>query len=216
MNSLTINKSNPLILIVLVGMISLNLVYHILPELWHSSHEYSALLIALAFCAGLAFQHYLHQKLHHQTGHGFLVSLHLHNLSDGLVIGMAFLSSTLIGLSASLAVGLHDLVHKVIGFNLLRNQGDQVKAAALKIFSTLLTIVLGAWLTIKLQPSEHLGAFLQGFAAGSLAYIVWLLVKRVLAMTEKQSLKFLFFLAGSLLMFCLTFLLHQFAPDLDH
>lgn len=191
----------------LIGMVLCNLLSHILPETLE--HGF-AINIAISFLAGLGLQHFLHSFLSHRaSGNQFLWFLHIHNLTDGFVIGLAFLSGPTLGLSTVFAVLLHDIIHKIIGFSFLREQGDQLMQALTKIASTFISIFLGAILVFSWQASDQVHELGSAFAAGSLSYIVYLLLKRLFGDKYDRALKVIYLILGASLMLLLINLLES-------
>ena len=213
----------------LVGMVASNLGLHVIPEVFENDHA-SLLFIILSLAAGLLLQYGLHRFLSpsKKSGNQFLLFLHLHNITDGLVIGLAFLSSFSFGLFMALAVLLHDVIHKIIGFSFLSAQGDKTSTALLKISATFLSIVGGALLMILLKPGELLSALGSAFAAGSLLYITILLFREIFhhhhhhhhddgaCPKDNTTFKLIAFLAGALLMIGIIFLLEAISPEHLH
>jgi hypothetical protein len=113
----------------LVGMVASNLSCHILPEVFENDHV-ANIFVLLSLVGGIFLQYSLHRFLSpaKKSGNQFLLFLHLHNVTDGLTIGLAALNSLSFGLFMALAVMLHDVIHKIIGVSFLRAQGDKVNS----------------------------------------------------------------------------------------
>ena len=207
----------------LIGMVASNLSCHILPEVFEPG-ETATIFILLALAGGFLLQYSLHRFLSpsKKSGNQFLLFLHLHNVTDGLTIGLATLSSFSFGLFMALAVLLHDTIHKIIGFSFLRAQGDKVSTAILKISATFLSIASGALLMIWTRPGELVSTLGSAFAAGSLIYISYLLIREIFhhhhGASPKQNtiFKLIAFLAGALLMISIIVLLDYIYPEHLH
>lgn len=204
----------------LIGMVVANLAFHILPEVFEIS-DIPKLLIILSLAGGIAMQFILHKFLSpsHKTGNQFLVFLHIHNITDGLTIGLALLVNTGFGIFTAFAIMLHDIIHKMIGFGFLRAQGDKFKTAIIKIALTFLTITAGIILMINIKPSHIFSVMGGAFAAGSLSYIVFLLLGEVFGKTTiipdryAKLFKATYFIIGGIAMIILFMLLQTIAPE---
>lgn len=174
------SHSKKYILSFLVGMVIANVVIHMLPEAFEDS-SIPLWLISASLFAGVILQYVLHRFLSpaKKTGNQFLVFLHVHNLTDGLTIGIAFLAEVSLGILTSVAIMIHDVIHKIIGFSFLRNGGDSIKTALLKILSTIGSILVGVGLMIIFQPNHELRVLGGAFAVGSLLFVVMLLLQEV-------------------------------------
>lgn len=199
----------------LVGMVAVNFLAHVIPEVITEAREHALLILMGLFIAGgAAFQYGLHHILspRQKNAHQFLTALHFHNLTDGITIGLSFLVNLQFGLTVLVGIMIHDLVHKIIAFNFLRGAGESRIHALQKTLWTLATIGLGAVATFWLQPSETIVALGAGFAAGSLAYVVWILVNEIIGHSITNNKKNLYFLFGAVLMYCLMTLLETLLP----
>jgi zinc transporter ZupT len=207
----------------LVGMVASNLSCHILPEVFENDHV-ATIFVLLSLGGGFLLQYSLHRFLSpaKKSGNQFLLFLHLHNVTDGLTIGLAALNSLSFGLFMALAVMLHDVIHKIIGFSFLRAQGDKVKTALLKIATTFLSIASGVALMLMLKPNELASTLGSAFAAGSLLYISYLLIREMFhhhhgaSSKHNTVFKILAFLTGILLMIGIIFLLEAVSPEHIH
>jgi zinc and cadmium transporter len=96
----------------------------------------------------------------------------VHNLTDGLIIGAAFVIDYKLGIATVLAVVLHEIPHEIGNFGVLIYAGFKKTKALLFNFLTGLTAVLGGILGFYL--SKYVGVtanFLLPFAAGGFIYI---------------------------------------------
>lgn len=210
----------------LVGMVASNLSCHILPEVFENDHV-ATIFVLLSLVGGIFLQYSLHRFLSpaKKSGNQFLLFLHLHNVTDGMTIGLATLISWNFGLFMAFAVILHDIIHKIIGFSFLKAQGDKVKTASLKIASTFLSIASGVVLMRMLRPNELVSALSSAFAAGSLIYISYLLIREIFhhhdhhdgaSSKHNTAFKILALLTGFLLMIVIILLLEAVSPEHIH
>lgn len=194
----------------LVGMVTANLFTHVLPELFTEATEtnISLLLLLGIFLAGVALQYSLHHSLHphHKTAQQFLTALHFHNITDGITIGLAILVSPQFGLAAFLGIMAHDIIHKIIAFGFLIKQGENKQQAIIKTTYTFITIGSAIFLTMLIKPSITITLLGGGFAAGSLSYVSFVLLKEVFHQTANDHknwkiIKTTYFIAGIITMY---------------
>jgi len=163
----------------MVGMVAANLLFHFLPEMFEDG-ELSLWLVTAFLALGSLTQYVLHRFLQPgKNGNQFLWFLNLHNITDGLSIGLAWALKPEFGLSVAIGVLIHDIIHKGIAFRFLRRQGDSLGLAWIKIIATLISISAGFGLAYWLKPDQNLSIFGGAFAAGSLAFVAWLLIQEV-------------------------------------
>jgi len=96
----------------------------------------------------------------------------VHNLTDGLIIGAAFVIDYKLGIATVLAVVLHEIPHEIGNFGVLIYAGFKKTKALLFNFLTGLTAVVGGILGFYL--SQYVGVtanFLLPFAAGGFIYV---------------------------------------------
>jgi zinc transporter ZupT len=215
--------SNRYTLSFLVGMVAANFAIHLLPEAFGDS-DISPWLVSIALIGGVALQYSLHRYLSptKKTGNQFLLFLHIHNVTDGLTIGLAFLAHVSLGIFTTVAIMIHDIVHKIIGFGFLRSAGDSVRKAFLKIMTTFISILVGLLLMLVFRPDHEFSVIGGGFAAGSLAYVVMLLLKEVFGKKAivprryETLLKSAFFGLGGVVMVVIILLLQAYGPESSH
>jgi zinc and cadmium transporter len=126
--------------------------------------------------------HHEHDGHHHD--HGFdqesagkngwmiLIGSGFHNFADGLLIAAAFLTSPELGWAAALAVGLHEVVHKLSDFAVLLNAGFSRKRAFFYNFASGLSSVAGGVLGyFILQDLQNWIPYVLVVSASSFLYI---------------------------------------------
>jgi zinc transporter ZupT len=153
----------------LIGIILTNFLLHILPEAVSAfSLPYSPVWIFF----GISLQWLLHQplKVAKSAATQFLIFLIIHNISDGLIVGFASILGLLSAASALLSVLGHDIVHKIIGYSLLRKEGNSIRTSFIKIAIPTISLATGFFLGRLLGISEESPA-LTSFTAGSLLYV---------------------------------------------
>lgn len=101
-----------------------------------------------------------------------LASDALHNVGDGAAVAAAFLASPSAGLSATLAVVVHELPQEVGDYALLRAAGFGRARALLALAGVQLTAALGAaGVLVGSRYVAQLDGAVLAFAAGSFLYI---------------------------------------------
>ena len=91
----------------------------------------------------------------------------LHNLIDGILIGVSFASDSSSGVTTTLAVILHELPQELGDFMILRHAGMSIKSALCWNFFTACTAIVGAVIGIAAgESSEAFANHCLPFAAG--------------------------------------------------
>ena len=96
----------------------------------------------------------------------------VHNIIDGMIIGVAFMVDTSVGISTTLAVILHELPQEIGDFCVLVQGGYSKKRALFLNFLTALSAFIGLGFVYLLQNFlEGIEAFLLPLSAGLFIYI---------------------------------------------
>lgn len=96
----------------------------------------------------------------------------VHNVIDGMIIGVAYLVSNSIGLATTLAVCFHELPQEIGDFGVLLYAGFKRRTAILYNFLTALTAFIGVVFALVLSLYvDDLTLFLVPFTAGNFIYI---------------------------------------------
>lgn len=160
---------------------------HLIPEAFEETGE--TLLVSLLVLAGI-FAFFLLEKLlqwHHShgeeefspdharihpVGNLVIISDGIHNIIDGLAIGVAFMVSTEVGIATTIAIALHEIPQEVGDFGLLVHAGFSRGKALLFNFLSALTAFAGLWLAFWLsEANEAFIPLIAAFAAGNFIYI---------------------------------------------
>lgn len=108
----------------------------------------------------------------HTFGYMNLVGDSLHNFIDGLVLAAAFTTDVRLGLTATLAVSMHEIPQEIGDFGVLLYAGfGKVRALLLNFAVALLAMaggVVGYWFATAVEKNS---AYLLAFAAGGFIYI---------------------------------------------
>lgn len=108
----------------------------------------------------------------HPVGHLVLVSDALHNLLDGIVIGVAYLVSIPTGIATTIAVILHEIPQEISDFGLLLHAGFSRTRALWFNFLSALFAALGAVAVFAFGDAlKNALPLLAAFAAGNFLYI---------------------------------------------
>jgi zinc and cadmium transporter len=121
--------------------------------------------------------HTEHCEVHDQHDGGrsgtlIIVGDTVHNFLDGVLIAVAFLQSTELGVVTAVAIIAHEIPQEVGDFLILLHSGyTRLRALALNLLSSLATIVGGVIGYFSLQMIEGLEATLLGIVAASMIYV---------------------------------------------
>lgn len=151
----------------------------LLPEALEKANDANifipALLGFLTFFLAERYMRLFH--FHHQHGKKpttFLVLIGdgIHNFVDGVTIAVAFLTSTPLGITTSLAVAAHEIPQEIADMGVLLANGLSKTKAVIYNFLSALTALLGAILAFSFASSigNYLFFFL-ALAAGHFIYI---------------------------------------------
>ena len=155
---------------------------HLIPETIEMGFETStALIILTGILASFAVERFLQWRHCHiptsgEHPHSFaymnLFGDGVHNLIDGLIIGVSFLASIPLGIATVIAVIFHEIPQEMGDFGVLVYGGFSKKKAVMFNFLTALTAVLGAVIALALGTLlEGFVPLLIPFAAGNFIYI---------------------------------------------
>ena len=159
---------------------------HLIPDAFS---EADPLLVSLLILAGILTFFVLEKFLHWHHSHGeeefspdhshihpvgtlVIASDALHNLVDGLAIGVAFMISTEVGIATTIAIALHELPQEVGDFGILIHAGYSRMKALFVNFLSALTAFLGLAIAFVLGTTfESAVPLIAAFAAGNFIYI---------------------------------------------
>ena len=179
-----------------VGVLLATVFTDFLPEVFEESHGLEGpIIILVGFLLMFIlekFVHYHHNRecehdehkhAHgdsHGHGHGHayhlasvnLVGDGLHNFIDGLVIAGAYAVSIPLGISATIAIMLHELPQEIADFGVLVYSGMSKKKALIFNFLSAITAIVGTLIGLFLVGRvEGFVHFIIPFAAGNFLYI---------------------------------------------
>ena len=197
-----------------IGTLLGNTFFHLLPEAYFhiSDTSLTAWFVSGGFLAFLLVDRLLHAHSakyteKHIKTYGYL-SLYadaLHNLTDGILIAVAWMTSPELGVASTVAIMLHEIPQEISDFGILLRAGFSKKKALLYNFYSASTAVLGTVLTLWIGTEiSHLSIYILPCAAGGFIYLaVAVLLPEVLKKSTNRNvwLYLLFILTGILLMY---------------
>lgn len=153
----------------------------LIPETIESAPALGGIVIGVGFIAFYVLSSFLHKRFHNhededcdKKGAAMLVLVGdaIHNLSDGFILGGAFLINPAAGVGVAIGLALHEVPQEVVEFGVLIRAGySRTKAALLNLLSAS-TIILGTLIILVIaQQAESYVWILSGFAAGNLLYL---------------------------------------------
>ena len=108
----------------------------------------------------------------HPMGTLILTSDAIHNMIDGIIIGISYLISIEVGIATTLAIILHEIPQEIGHFAVLLHSGyTRTRAILLNFFSSLFAILGTAIVFIFGQSIDSYTPALIAFAAGGFLYI---------------------------------------------
>ncbi|GHW02854.1 ZIP family metal transporter [candidate division SR1 bacterium] len=122
------------------------------------------------------YRNHCHLPITNEHKHPFawmnLIGDMVHNLMDGIIIGIAFIGGIEIGIATTIAVILHEIPQEIGDFGVLIHGGFSKKKALILNFMTALTAFVGLTLAYLLDSNiEGISAILTPLAAGLFIYI---------------------------------------------
>ena len=116
--------------------------------------------------------HIEHCTIHSAAGSLVIVGDAVHNFADGIIIAAAFLTSTDLGIAASIAVIAHEIPQEVGDFAILLDSGYSVRRALfLNIASSLAALVGAVGAYFVLNQMASILPYVMAVSAASFIYI---------------------------------------------
>ena len=152
----------------------------LLPEALASSlRQRVPLFIILGILIFFIIEKFLHWHHHHTEEndiHTFtylnIVGDGVHNFTDGVIIAIAFINSTAIGIATTIAIVAHEIPHEVGNFAILIYGGFSRMKATIYNFLSALTAFLGAMAAYFFSNKiENINFYIGAIAIGGLVYI---------------------------------------------
>ena len=156
---------------------------HIIPESFESSANITltSLLIISGLLIFFILEKFLHWHHHgedkelnhvHPVGKLILFSDGVHNLIDGIIIGVSFLVSIPLGIATTVAVILHEIPQEIGDFAVLLHAGYSKKRALFLNFVSASFSIIGVIIALVLSNiSDSFILYLLPIASGGFIYI---------------------------------------------
>lgn len=153
----------------------------LIPETIESAPVYGGIIIGIGFVAFYILSNILHKRFHHHAdedcdkkGAALLVLIGdaVHNLSDGFILGGAFLINPAAGFGVAIGLALHEIPQEIVEFGVLIRAGyTRTRAALLNLISASSIIVGTVIILLIAKQAEAYVWILSGFAAGNLLFL---------------------------------------------
>lgn len=183
-----------------VGTLLGNAFFHLIPESYFhiESAGLTSWLILGGFLLFFLIEQLLHshqystkQESHKAKPYGYL-SLYadgIHNFTDGILIGAAWLFSPELGLATTITVILHEIPQEISDFGILLRAGFTKKKALYYNFIVATSAILGTLITLWIgHEVEHFSTYVLPVAAGGFIYLAATsLLPEVLKHTKKKN-----------------------------
>ena len=157
---------------------------HLIPEAFEGAADPT--MVALAIIGGVLLFFIVEKTLHwhhhqgiedsepavHPVGRMILFSDGVHNLIDGLIIGLAYTVSIEVGIATTIAVILHEIPQEIGDFGVLLHAGYSKSQALLFNFFSALFAFAGAGIAFLIgEAAEPVALLLVPITAGGFIYI---------------------------------------------
>lgn len=164
-----------------VGVFLSLVLYELIPETLELSPEFGGIAVAFGFISFYVLANYLHGKYHHLEADDcdrkgaaalLLIGDGIHNISDGVVLGGAFLIDPTVGIATAIGLALHEIPQEIVEFGVLVRAGYTKSKAAFYNLLSASSIVLGVLLiSIIAEHAEGYIWLITGIAAGNLLFL---------------------------------------------
>ncbi len=164
-----------------VGVFLSLVLYELIPETLELSPEFGGIAVAFGFISFYVLANYLHGKYHHLEADDcdrkgaaalLLIGDGIHNISDGVVLGGAFLIDPTVGIATAIGLALHEIPQEIVEFGVLVRAGYTKRKAAFYNLLSASSIVLGVLLiSIIAEHAEGYIWLITGIAAGNLLFL---------------------------------------------
>ena len=164
-----------------VGVFLSLVLYELIPETLEFSPEYGGITVGLGFISFYVLANYLHKKFHKlktddcdQKGAATLLLIGdgIHNVSDGVILGGAFLIDPALGVATAVGLALHEIPQEILEFGVLIRAGYSKTKAALFNFLSASSVIVGTVFVILVaEHAEDYIWIITGVAAGNLLFL---------------------------------------------
>ena len=113
----------------------------------------------------------------------------IHNITDGILIGAAWMFTPEIGIATTVAILLHEIPQEISDFGIVLQAGFSKRKALLFNFYAACTAILGTVVTLAVgEKVEHLSIYILPVAAGGFIYLAAAsLLPEILKETNKRN-----------------------------
>lgn len=163
------------------GVLLASALMDLLPESLEEVPEAALPLVLVGFISFFALEKLIKWHHHIDEDHAqdeksvaylSLVGDGIHNFSDGVIIGAAYLISIPLGITTTIAVVAHEIPHELSDFTILLHGGLSSAKALWYNFLSALTAVAGTFFVLVATSAfTGLGSYFVPFAAGNFLYI---------------------------------------------
>ncbi len=196
--------------------------FHLLPETIETFGNFNnkiSILLLVGFFLFFIIEKLIHwrhchktlePKHYHPIGTMSIIGDLIHNLLDGIIIGISFLVNIPLGITTTIAVILHEIPQEIGDFGLLLHAGYTKKQALLFNFLAGLTAILGTIIAIITKSNfEEITKYILPITAGGFLYMAT--VDLIPELKENAKLKNIFLqlsimIFGIILMYLMLFL----------
>lgn len=166
---------------VAVGVFLSLVLYELIPETLEMAPEWGGIVVAFGFISFYVLASVLHKRYHHLEAEDcdrkgaamlLLIGDGIHNVTDGIVLGSAFMIDPALGAATTIALMAHEVPQEIVEFGVLIRAGFTRTEAAVRNLLSASSILLGVLLVYLV--SQYMGNFvwaLTGIAAGNLLFL---------------------------------------------
>lgn len=183
-----------------IGAMLGNSFFELLPEsfLHNPDTTLTGWLVMAGFLVFFILEQFLHvhqhtnfdqQKSVKTYGYLSLYADSIHNITDGILIGAAWMFTPEIGIATTAAILLHEIPQEISDFGILLQAGFSKRKALLFNFYAACTAILGTVVTLLVgEKVEHLSIYILPVAAGGFIYLAAAsLLPEILKETNKRN-----------------------------
>ncbi|MEX2341242.1 MAG: ZIP family metal transporter [Candidatus Paceibacterota bacterium] len=166
-----------------VGVFLSLVLFELIPETLEANATWGGVAVAVGFILFYILSYELHRYFHTKEDDDklcqrkgaatlLLIGDSVHNITDGVILGAAFLINPALGAAVAVGLALHEIPQEIVEFGVLVRGGySRLKAALLNLLSAS-SIIVGTALTLIL--ADHAAEYvwiITGIAAGNLLFI---------------------------------------------
>tara|TARA_B100000508_G_scaffold138723_1_gene135371 strand:- start:13588 stop:14376 length:789 start_codon:yes stop_codon:yes gene_type:complete len=164
-----------------VGVFLSLVLNELIPETITQAPKWGSVIIAAGFLSFYVLAHVLHRRYHHleaddcdRKGAAMLILIGdgIHNISDGVVLGGAFLIDPAVGFAVALGLALHEIPQEIVEFGVLVRAGfSRTKAMLYNLLSASSIFVGTIIIMVVNKNADQYVWIITGLAAGNLLFL---------------------------------------------